>query len=365
MEIKWLTLASYLLLTAVLPAQGFQLNYLADLSSEIWESSGLLYWDGRLITHNDSGGAAVLYEIDTLNGSILREVLIENASNVDWEDLSADSSYLYIGDIGNNYGTRTDLVIYRLAWQDYLNADTVTAETIYYSYADQTNFSSSQFATPYDAEALQVMYDSVCVFTKNWTADQSRVYCAPKTPGSYVLTATDSLQIPALVTGVDLAADGEKLLFTAYDLGAAYVIMLDNFVPHQLSLSEWTQWELPLSALSAKVEAVAWRDTQYAFLSKEGVGQAAAALYRLDSDYMVANNNLKPQEVIIYPQPAKDWLNVTIEGTCTLVLFSLEGQLLQSTVGKELNLQTYQPGSYILQVFQAGIVHYQGLVVKQ
>ena len=79
------------------------------LSDTLNETSGLALVQGRLITHNDKGGEPKLYELDTLNGQLLRTVIVENATNVDWEDLCTDADHLYIGDMGNNDGDRTDL----------------------------------------------------------------------------------------------------------------------------------------------------------------------------------------------------------------------------------------------------------------
>ncbi|MBT4776353.1 MAG: hypothetical protein HON99_11600, partial [Crocinitomicaceae bacterium] len=71
-----------------------QADLITYLNDSIKETSGLIYLDGRLITHNDSGGAATLYEVDTNSGGILRETIVANASNVDWEDICYDSNYI-------------------------------------------------------------------------------------------------------------------------------------------------------------------------------------------------------------------------------------------------------------------------------
>jgi hypothetical protein len=67
------------------------------------------FYNNNIITHNDSGGQANLYEINASTGAVLRTVAITNATNVDWEDIAQDALYIYIGDIGNNFGNRTDL----------------------------------------------------------------------------------------------------------------------------------------------------------------------------------------------------------------------------------------------------------------
>jgi len=63
-----------------------------DLPATISETSGLLFFNGKLITHNDSGDAANLYELDTITGNITRTININNATNVDWEDVTQDDT---------------------------------------------------------------------------------------------------------------------------------------------------------------------------------------------------------------------------------------------------------------------------------
>jgi hypothetical protein len=75
------------------------------------KTSGLLFLDGKIITHNDSGDAANLYEIDSLSGAILRTISISNATNIDLEGLAENDTHLFIADIGNNNGNREDLKI--------------------------------------------------------------------------------------------------------------------------------------------------------------------------------------------------------------------------------------------------------------
>ena len=85
-----------------------------SLDSEVAEPSGLLYMDGNIWTFNDSGGEPVLYCIDPRNGSVIRKTLISNAMNVDWEDIAMDEHYIYVADVGNNFGGRDTVVIFRI-----------------------------------------------------------------------------------------------------------------------------------------------------------------------------------------------------------------------------------------------------------
>lgn len=95
---------------------------LSDLQdARINESSGLAasrrYAAQNLLwTHNDSGGEPKAFCIN-LNGQTVAEVLFQNATNVDWEDMAVASdktnSWIYAGDIGDNLERRQSITIYR------------------------------------------------------------------------------------------------------------------------------------------------------------------------------------------------------------------------------------------------------------
>ena len=100
---------------------------------------------GVLFTINDSGNAPLLFAIDTTgaNRGVWR---VLGASNVDWEAASMGpcgtahevERCVYIGDVGDNVGSHSSRVIYRVA-EPNANGETgtVQAEMLRYTYADQ------------------------------------------------------------------------------------------------------------------------------------------------------------------------------------------------------------------------------------
>ena len=188
----------------------------STLPATINETSGLIYFNGRLVTHNDSGNNPELYEIDQTSGAIVRTVTIANASNNDWEDIAQDDTYLYIGDIGNNSGNRMDLKVYRILKSDFESSTTVQADTIRYSYEDQTDFTPNPNNTEWDAEALIITSQGeLMVFTKDWIGNQTKAYTFPNTPGNYQANHVSSLNAQGLITGA--AYDGHNsLLLSGY-----------------------------------------------------------------------------------------------------------------------------------------------------
>jgi hypothetical protein len=186
-----------------------------ELPDEVKETSGLLFLDGKIITHNDSGDAPNLYEIDSLSGAILRTVTISNATNTDWEDLAENDTHIFIADIGNNNGNRSDLKIFKILKSDFKNNTTVSAEIISYSYEDQTDFSSQPNSSNFDAEGIVIYGDDLLIFTKNWADFKTNVYKIPLTTGNYVATKVSAANVAGLITGATYNDD--RFFLTGYD----------------------------------------------------------------------------------------------------------------------------------------------------
>jgi hypothetical protein len=186
-----------------------------ELPEKVKETSGLLFFDGKIITHNDSGDAANLYEIDSLSGTIVRTVSISNATNVDWEDLAENDTHIFIADIGNNNGDREDLKIYTILKSDFKESNTVSAETISFSYEDQTAFSSQPNSSNFDAEGIVIYENQILIFTKNWADLKTNVYKIPLTPGSHVASKISSGDIQGLITSATYTED--RFFLTGYD----------------------------------------------------------------------------------------------------------------------------------------------------
>ena len=180
-----------------------------SLANELPESSGLEFWDQLLWSHNDSDNSSRFYGFDTLTGLISRSVLIENAPQIDWEDMTKDESNFYIGDFGNNAGTRTNLKILRIPFDSLTgNAlDTVQSEFIQFSYPDQTDFSGVNTNHNFDCEAFVFFDDSLHLFSKNRSNGYTKHYVLPTTPGTYVATFIDSVFVDGQITSAAFSSD--------------------------------------------------------------------------------------------------------------------------------------------------------------
>ena len=186
------------------------------LPDEVDETSGLDFFNSGLWTLNDSGGEPVIYKLDTATGSIIQRVRVENATNVDWEDMTDDSLFVYVGDFGNNSGNRKDLKIYKVKKSDIpMQGDVnVTASVINFYYPDQPNKKiEKRRYNNFDCEAVMAVDDSLYLFSKDWQDQKTRVYVLPKEPGDYAAVLVDSFNVAGLVTAADYnKKDGEVVL---------------------------------------------------------------------------------------------------------------------------------------------------------
>ena len=212
---KIIIITAFILGTFNVIAQIANVEEKFDLPIILSESSGVIFFNDKLIIHNDSGNENKLYELDTISGLVTRTVTVTNATNVDWEDIAQDDTSIYIGDIGNNSGDRTDLKIYIVNKSDYLSSANVTAEIINFSYSDQIDFAPNPNNTEWDAEAL-ISFDAnnLILFTKNWVNGTTKAYSIQKNRGTFTVDSlTTTLTSGGLITGGYLQSINRKSIF--------------------------------------------------------------------------------------------------------------------------------------------------------
>ncbi|HSN49473.1 MAG TPA: hypothetical protein VLR29_11995, partial [Flavobacterium sp.] len=166
-----------------------------NLSAAIDETSGLIEWNNFLYTHNDNTDTKI-YKLDKLTGAILQDIPLNTLLNIDWEEISQDENFIYLGDFGNNYsGNRTNLKIYKIAKAGFETSPQI--EIINFSYSNQTDFTAQDSnKTDFDCEAFVVTQNEILLFTKQWLSGKTSIYSLSKTPGTFVAN---------LVTTIDVA----------------------------------------------------------------------------------------------------------------------------------------------------------------
>ena len=256
----------------------FSLTLVSTLHNDVKETSGLANVNKKIYTHNDSGNSALLYEINSSTGNVVRNVIINGATNVDWEDLAYDDTHLYIADTGNNLGSRTDLKIYKLLKSDIDTKAMVDAEEIVFSYADQTTFDYAPFTTPYDAEALIAYNGQLYIFTKNWADNTSKVYNIPTVPGNYVVTSVTEKTFDVMVTGATIDSVNNSVALVGYANPynsvtpfKKMIIMLSGFTGEAFFSGKIAKYTVLESQGFIQIEAILFNTPTQLYLSAESV----------------------------------------------------------------------------------------------
>ena len=326
------------------------------------ETSGLLIYNNHIITHNDSGNAANLYEINSSTGSISKTVSIANATNTDWEDIAQDGTYIYIGDIGNNLGNRTDLKIYKIAKADFDDGDsTVNAEIIAYSYADQMDFTPSANNTNWDAEALISYGNSLLIFTKNWLDNSVNVYQIPKTGGTHIANLVSSYQINGLITGADISPDESTIFLVGYsDSEPPFAYTITEFDSADVFSEAAIKKTDNIVSLGNQVEAVAVSQTNankhQLYLSNEKFDatlggldfSVPATLWLLEIDKNQLNVTTQAIAPTLYPNPIIE--NIKFDKTVdVVVVYDMFGKVIkQQNLTKEISIEDLNSGVYVI-----------------
>lgn len=197
----------------------YEIRKTGRLDAQINESSGLeTTSDGNFWTHNDAGGANMLFKINAA-GEVLEEVTLAKTSNKDWEDITRDDNgNLFIGDFGNNSNSRQNLKIYCVKEQQPEQTD-----TILFHYPDQEKFPPPKDQRNFDCEAFLWHNGNLYLFTKNRSkGTEVKIYKLPDQPGRYTAELIGSINTDEMITAADISPDGKLIALLGY--GKIYML---------------------------------------------------------------------------------------------------------------------------------------------
>jgi hypothetical protein len=191
------------------------------LSDVCSETSGLIYYQGLVWTFNDSGGDPELFSYSIKDSVMVQNIALWRAKNYDWEDITQDSSNIYVGDFGNNFGMRDNLCIYKVSKKDvpYRRNKLVNSSKISFTYPGYQHVLFSLKSSPWDCEAMVWFNDSLYLFSKNWSNKTSTIYSLPDKPGDYLARKIGTFNSEGLITAAD------------YYNGTLYLLGYNNWTP--------------------------------------------------------------------------------------------------------------------------------------
>ncbi|MDX9725674.1 MAG: T9SS type A sorting domain-containing protein [Bacteroidales bacterium] len=338
-----------------------------ELPSTVSETSGLILWNNYIWTHNDNTDTNI-YGLDTVYGSISEAIALNGVSNTDWEEISQDENFIYIGDFGNNSGNRKDLRILRVG-KNSLLAGLQKIDTIGFLYSDQTDFNPGDInKTDFDCEAFIVSHDSIYLFTKEWVSKGTTVYSLPKTPGNHVARRRSSLDTGGLITGSVFLEDLGIIVLSGYSKTLdPFLYLLYDFTENDFFGGNRRKVVVLLP--SHQTEGITSSDGIRFYLSNERFSfqpliNVPQKIHVLNLSPFLGNYLGYPIPVqgdennfIISPVPARDM--VTVKSLPALLpsdfsLINLNGSIvMQGILDSEealINISKLSPGTYILKI---------------
>ncbi len=326
------------------------------LPSILSESSGIIFFNGKLISHNDSGNENVLYELDTISGTVTRIITIDNAVNIDWEDITQDDLAIYIGDIGNNNGNRTDLKIYKIHKDDYVSSNHVNAEIINFNYIDQVDFTSNPNNTEWDAEAIFSYDTALIILTKNWVSGVTKAYPVPKVSGTYsVSPLATMLSSGGLISGATYNEATDKLLLVGYNaILLPFIWHIEGFSVNDIFSGTNTQ--IALSSLGfEQIEAITHVAPNRYFMTSESfsissISDVAKLMTFSIDDTTVALEEQLMNDVLTYPNPVKDEFYIDDIRFVSIEIYDFNARLIHQSFNPKVNVSKFHSGIYIIKI---------------
>ncbi len=255
----------------------------AAFDTRVQETSGLLKIDDTYWTNNDSGGEPNLYQYDMESGEVVRSVLVKGVKNIDWEEITADSTHFYIGDFGNNFGNRDNLAIYKGLISDLKKNDEVNVEEIKFSYPDQNEFYNG-YNHNHDCEAMVIYHEKLFLFSKNWLDRRCKMYTLPTKPGTYEAKLVSEFNTEGTVTAAALSPSQNELILLGYQ-----PIPKKGFDPFVWKISKWSGDDLLSGekrrydfSIRRQMEGVMYLDDRTLAISAEDENGSTPSLFRMN-----------------------------------------------------------------------------------
>lgn len=352
----WIPIVALLwLLPAAIRTQPLSPELITELPPLLNEVSGLLRIGTDTWVILDSGNENALYRIAEESGDVLQQVTLSNATNVDWEAIVSDGTHVYVADVGNNAGSRTDLRIYRFPLAQ-LTSDvaTIGVDTIRFRYEDQIDFAAAPDNTHWDCEALVAMEDSLFLFTKDWIDGHTQVYALPASPGDHVALRRTAFNVQGLVT--DAAYDGAtgRLTLLGHDEESTvpFLWVFSGFEDHRFFSREHVRH--PIQAGPLQAEALAWTGPGEAYIGNEWAPGQAPAIWAIAVPMDAFHGPALDRVGLTFPIPADRYVHVEgADPAGRSRIYELNGALLAEAVvsgSGDIALPYLAPGEYVLEL---------------
>jgi len=340
-----------------------------NLPAVMIETSGLVAWNNKLWTHNDSQDNNI-YAFDTNNVNNYQSYALPGLINTDWEEISQDDTYFYIGDFGNNTnGNRTDLKIFRIEKNSVL-LNSPIIDTINFAYSNQTDFTATGGNnTDFDCESFIISTDSIYLFTKQWISQKTSIYSIPKTIGTHIANYRSTLDVQGLITGAVYKESQGLIVLCGYtNLLQPFIYLLYDF--SGVNFLGANKRKINLSLSFHQVEGITTNSGLIYYISNEKFVQLPisipAKLHVLDLSSYLSNylnniiTNVVPShgnDVFIYPVPSGKLIYIRVDNKLIgeeYSIFDYQGKIVLAGLLNEtntaVNIEQLNKGVYLIKL---------------
>lgn len=254
-----------------------------SLPKKLKEVSGIaLSQDKKTIwAIEDQGNKNVVYGLDT-QGNLVADVLVENAENNDWEDITKDSQgNIYIGNFGNNDNNRQNLSILKLDLKDGSQKTAKAVQITNFHYEGQTEFPPKKSNWLYDCEAFVEMDGNFYLFTKNRSKGFDGtflVFQVPNKEGNFEAKLIGKLKLQggyndAAITSATINSTKDKIVLLTHK----NIHVLSGFTANNFNSAKIQK--IPLNHNSQK-EAIVFVDDKTLLIADEKDKKVGGNVYK-------------------------------------------------------------------------------------
>jgi hypothetical protein len=221
-------------------------------------------------TIEDSKNPNVLYGVNE-NGTLVREIEISNAKNIDWEDLTSDDfGNIYIGDFGNNSKEKRDyFTIYKVP-----NPEKIKEKT----FADVITFKLETNTKPLNFEAFFIYKNQFYILNKK--RKETMLFRVPNVIGNHIAeyVCTFNLESEDIqITSADISDNGKTIvLLNKSMLWKITDFDTDNFCNATIE-------HIALNHFSQK-EGVCFKDNSTVYITDERIWFIGGNIYTITID---------------------------------------------------------------------------------
>lgn len=347
------------------PMTSYDLTEIIELPETLKECSGVELINSGLWIHNDGGNPNQIFRIDSLNGTILQTIVIDQ-ENVDWEGFAENEDYLFLGDFGNNPGNRTDLKILRINKND-LSNDTVDVQLIEFEYNDQVDFSENNNNHNFDCEAFIFFNGQLHLFSKNWADNQTKHYALSAEPGIQTAQLKETFNVNGLITGADISEENEVVLLGYTEFGFNFMWLLFDFEGDNFFSGNKRFISFGTALTNSQTEGITFRGNGYGYIvSEEFKVNDQITLPQKMLSFSISQwiNELTPileifaqKSVTVYPNPFQNYFELENQQKISVNwrLYDGIGRIVKegktASLKTKIDTSTLPSGFYNLQFF--------------